>query len=294
MPSNNLPYKQAANVERRTWDKEKYEARAKARIEAEENKSHSSSQLHHQQEDELAQSGQKRSLAETILGDENGYDQKEEFQPAEKGRAGPMNSQRAFLKARKTKIDLESKVGSSEIINPEEAAKSSIQITDGVSKVGGSGGVGWHCKVCDCYLKDSLTYLDHINGKKHQRNLGYSMRTEKSTTEEVSSKMQQLVEDRKKKEEKLKKESMMLKEDDDGVNEFEELVKKKDEEILKRKEERARRREERKKKAREEKTNVNGQPTENHEEGEDEEGDDETNNGLDPDMAKLMGFSNFG
>lgn len=290
--SSNLPYKQAANVERRTWDKEKYESRAKARIEAEENKSNSASLL----EEELAKSGQKRSLAETILGDENGYNQKEEFQPAEKGRAGPMNSQRAFLKARKTKLDLESKVGTSEIINPEEAAKSSVQITDGVSKVGGSGGVGWHCKVCDCYLKDSLTYLDHINGKKHQRNLGYSMRTEKSTTEEVSSRLQQLIEDRKKKEEEeLKKESMILNEEHDvGVNEFEEIVKKKDEEISKRKEERARRREERKKKAREEKININSQSPEENEEGEDEEGDDETENGLDPDMAKLMGFSNFG
>ncbi len=279
MPSN-LPYKQAANVERRTWDKEKYEERAKART----------------AEEELANSGQKRPFAETILGDENGYDQQEEFQPAEKGRAGPMNSQRAFLKARKTKIDLESKVGSSEIINPEEAAKSSVQITDGVSKVGGSGGVGWHCKVCDCFLKDSLTYLDHINGKKHQRNLGYSMRTEKSTTEEVSSRLQQLIEDRKKKEEEqLKKESMILNEEDDvGVNEFEEIVKNKDEETLKRKEERARRREERKKKAREEKININSQPPEENEEGEDEEGKDETENGLDPDMAKLMGFSNFG
>ena len=35
--SSKLPYKQAANVERRTWDKETYEAKAKARVQAENN-----------------------------------------------------------------------------------------------------------------------------------------------------------------------------------------------------------------------------------------------------------------
>ena len=38
---------------------------------------------------------------------------------------------------------------------------------------------GYWCDVCQCLLKDSMAYLDHINGKKHQRALGYSMRTER-------------------------------------------------------------------------------------------------------------------
>jgi hypothetical protein len=44
---------------------------------------------------------------------------------------------------------------------------------------------GYYCKTCDCVLRDSQSYLDHINGKYHNRALGMSMRVEKSTVEQV-------------------------------------------------------------------------------------------------------------
>jgi U4/U6.U5 tri-snRNP component SNU23 len=44
---------------------------------------------------------------------------------------------------------------------------------------------GYWCEVCQCTLRDSATYLDHINGVRHQRRMGFSMRTEKSTVESV-------------------------------------------------------------------------------------------------------------
>lgn len=44
---------------------------------------------------------------------------------------------------------------------------------------------GYYCSVCDCILRDSQSYLDHLNGKWHNRALGMSMRVEKSTAEQV-------------------------------------------------------------------------------------------------------------
>lgn len=80
---------------------------------------------------------------------------REEFTPAEDGAEGPMGSDRAFLKPRQGPIDLDSKVGKTEVINP--------------TTVEGSTSAGFWCEVCSCLLKDSTSYLDHINGKKRKQ-----------------------------------------------------------------------------------------------------------------------------
>ncbi|KAL3918900.1 MAG: hypothetical protein SGARI_007335, partial [Bacillariaceae sp.] len=183
--STNLNYKQVANVSRRTWDVEAYEKRAQERLKNEE----------------VGLSGNDhrgpRPPSQAAGGDGNAQQEDgEEFIPAAKDAAKVHRSERAFLKARSNKVgSLDSKIGSVEIINPEATAtiraKTPGASTESIDKDNAvtKSGIGWHCKVCDCFLKDSLTYLDHINGRKHQRNLGYSMRVERSTKEQVSSKL---------------------------------------------------------------------------------------------------------
>ncbi|KAI7831898.1 hypothetical protein BX661DRAFT_169756 [Kickxella alabastrina] len=58
----------------------------------------------------------------------------------------------------------------------------------------GNGGwaAGFYCKVCDVTVKDSLTYLDHINGKNHQRMLNRSMSVARETVDDVLAKLQAL------------------------------------------------------------------------------------------------------
>lgn len=255
--ASNLKYNQVANVTRRTWDAEAYEKKAKARKEA---------------ASEDAKPGRKNEDEPAVnLSDE----EKEEFQAAASGAAGPEGSKRAFLKARKSAVDIDSKVGTTELVSVEQAATTSTAETKLENKdVVVKTGIGWHCRVCDCFLKDSLTYLDHINGRKHQRKLGYSMRVERTTKDQLKDRLSQLT--------KRKEESLAVSEEAVETN-FDEIVKAKDEEAKRKKEERQRRKKERKQKLAQEEP----KPTEAEEE--EEEVEEEVN----PDIAAMMGFSGF-
>ena len=308
--SSKLNYKQVANVERRTWDEDAYAAKARDRAEREKSSAAGKKRpLPSSTEGESA-SGNKSSstldaLKEEII--------PEEFQRADKGAEGPLHSKRAFVKARKQRLNLEAKVGTSEFVNPELAAASSIKddnevsITDGVTKA--VSGVGWHCRVCDCFLKDSLTYLDHINGRKHQRHLGYSMRIESSTTDEVVGKLEMLAQKKQADRQQREKERFNELDEDADLeveNVFDSMVKQKDEEAKRRKAERKKRRVERKRREREAKQPQTGgaEKEENCNNDGKAPKDDENKNGKEdaeieveevhPDMAAMMGFSSFG
>ncbi|KAJ6974000.1 zinc finger matrin-type protein 2 [Populus alba x Populus x berolinensis] len=73
--------------------------------------------------------------------------------------------QRKPLKHRDYEVDLDSRLGKTQVVTP--IAPLSQQ-------------AGYYCSVCECVVKDSANYLDHINGKKHQRALGMSMRVERA------------------------------------------------------------------------------------------------------------------
>jgi U4/U6.U5 tri-snRNP component SNU23 len=163
--STNLNYKQATNVKRRTWDVEAFEHKAKERAkekEAAADATAAAGPLGFRKKGGSSDSGENAPKRFKLDGEE---DVKEEFKPAEPGAAGPEGSKRAFLQPRQGRVDIDSKIGATEIVSAEAAAKSSLNDSEGVSFKDGvtKSGVGWHCSVCDCFLKDSMTYLDHVS-----------------------------------------------------------------------------------------------------------------------------------
>ncbi|XP_059652324.1 uncharacterized protein LOC132299610 isoform X2 [Cornus florida] len=85
--------------------------------------------------------------------------------------------QRKPLKHRDYEVNLQSRLGKTQVVTP--IAPLSQQ-------------AGYFCSVCECVVKDSANYLDHINGKKHQRALGMSMRVERSSLQQVQERFEHL------------------------------------------------------------------------------------------------------
>ena len=128
---------------------------------------------------------------------------------------------------------------------------------------------GFYCSVCDCRLADSQSYLSHINGKRHHRLLGMSMKTERANVEQVKDRLKAAAERRKRPQlsagEDYDARLAKMMEDDENLRES-----------------RKRRKIERKQAAQELKKQAA-----QAQEAADEEG-------MDPEMLAMMGFSGFG
>ncbi|KAK9818623.1 hypothetical protein WJX74_003663 [Apatococcus lobatus] len=153
--------------------------------------------------------------------------------------------ERANLKQREFQLDLTSRLNKSQVVTHNTPL---------------SQQAGYYCSVCDCILRDSQSYLDHINGKWHNRALGMSMRVERSNADQVRKRFDAL------------KHNKYSSEPSDYVADgF-------DKRVLEQQEEEERRREEKRERKRKKHR--------------DEE--DEAEEPADPDMALAMGFAGFG
>jgi hypothetical protein len=110
---------------RRTWDKEFYEQKAKDRAKA---------------GDDYVDEDEGPTKVRRLT--------KEEFQAAGEGAVGPIGSERAFLKSRTGKVDLDSKVGKTEVINPTLSNE--------------ARGAGFWCETCRYVYHTNITIIDTI------------------------------------------------------------------------------------------------------------------------------------
>eukprot|EP00928_Gymnodinium_smaydae_P054962 TRINITY_DN38640_c0_g1_i1.p1 TRINITY_DN38640_c0_g1~~TRINITY_DN38640_c0_g1_i1.p1 ORF type:complete len:252 (-),score=99.39 TRINITY_DN38640_c0_g1_i1:229-984(-) len=84
------------------------------------------------------------------------------------------SSQRTYLKQRSIDLNLDKDIGKARVVTAH-----TIKPMQG----------GYWCSVCECLLKDSSTYLEHVNGRRHNRNLGMNMKVEKVGVDRVKEKL---------------------------------------------------------------------------------------------------------
>lgn len=84
-------------------------------------------------------------------------------------------ARRDNLQGRDYKLDLASRLNKTQVISTNTPLNQQA---------------GYYCEVCDCILRDSQSYLDHINGKYHNRALGMSMRVERKGLTDVQKRLE--------------------------------------------------------------------------------------------------------
>ena len=155
------------------------------------------------------------------------------------------------------------KIGKAQIIEKE--------IKSGGNKSSTSSAHGFHCQTCNASFTSSDAFLDHCNGRVHQKNLGLSLKVERvDEVDRVKARLQQLTQKRHITEMVIESKS---------TNHFEKKLDDAEEESEKLKEERIARKKQKKQQQ---------QQQEQHEQQETETAVTEAD-----DLMALMGFKSF-
>ncbi|MCO5598734.1 hypothetical protein L7F22_052832 [Adiantum nelumboides] len=106
---------------------------------------------------------------------------------------------------RKGQMPLQRTKKREEIAKPTQelqARKDDLQLTKNQGKTlmvenepGKRKGPGFYCELCNRTFKDSIAYLDHVNGRLHLRKLGQTTQVERSTLEEVRERLEYWIEE---------------------------------------------------------------------------------------------------
>jgi len=167
---------------RRTWNKEGWEQRAKQRLVSQpepykiwaSQKSHRPKHLDQNLELKGSKFKQQRGEMQNLrdlakIRAENKPDELKNYKPKYNNKApegldqNPENYKKFAAESRSYNFDFDSGVGGTSVLSK-------------MSKRGsGNMNAGYYCSVCDCTLADNLTWVQHLNGRRHQRNLGMSV-----------------------------------------------------------------------------------------------------------------------
>ncbi|OMJ23026.1 Zinc finger matrin-type protein 2 [Smittium culicis] len=140
---------------RRTWDKEEYEKRARER-------------------------SRRLKTGEDDSGSNSDNDPKSANSKKRRGKDDQPDAEKKVkkdletLKAREARVNLSGMLGKVQVVQSSSIAAKQP---------------GYYCKTCDVTIKDSISYLDHINGKKHLEKLNMSLKTNRDSISDVRAKL---------------------------------------------------------------------------------------------------------
>jgi len=124
--------------------------------------------------EEFAEKAKKKDQEERERMQENEQRLKDGKKPR-KGKREDLPKPTEFMKQRDGPLELDKNLGKTIV----------VQNTSGR----GPGVPGFYCETCNRTYKDSIGYLDHLNGRAHLRALGQTTRIQRSTVEQVRARI---------------------------------------------------------------------------------------------------------